>query len=100
MNRQSNWDDLSRTIRDEVDRAVNSQDFQNMARNVRHVVETLLMSAARPSEGRPRPSDRGARPRRSGWRIFTEKPVERSSADWRKPSSAAHFRFFAALEHW
>ena len=40
MNRQSNWDDLSRTIRDEVDRAVNSQDFQNMARNVRHVVET------------------------------------------------------------
>ena len=39
MNRQPNWDDLSRTIRDEVDRAVNSQDFQNMARNVRHVVE-------------------------------------------------------------
>ena len=40
MNRQPNWDELSRTIRDEVDRAVNSQDFQNMAQNVRRVVET------------------------------------------------------------
>ena len=39
MNRQPNWDELSRTIRDEVDRAVNSQDFQNMTQNVRRVVE-------------------------------------------------------------
>ncbi|MBR7179587.1 MAG: 5-bromo-4-chloroindolyl phosphate hydrolysis family protein [Oscillospiraceae bacterium] len=39
MNRQPNWDELSRTIRDEVERAVNSQDFQNMAQNVRRVVE-------------------------------------------------------------
>lgn len=40
MNRQPNWDELSRTIRDEVDRAVNSQDFQNMAQNVRRAAGT------------------------------------------------------------
>lgn len=39
MNNYANWDDLGRSIRDEVDRAVNSQDFQNMAQNVRRVVE-------------------------------------------------------------
>ena len=40
MSKHQNWDDLGRTIRDEVDRAVNSQDFQNMAKNIRQVVET------------------------------------------------------------
>ena len=40
MSNYPNWDDLGRTIRDEVDRAVNSQDFQNMAKNIRQVVET------------------------------------------------------------
>ena len=40
MSKHQNWDDLGRTIRDEVDRAVNSRDFQNMARNIRQVVET------------------------------------------------------------
>ena len=35
MSNYRNWDDLGRTIRDEVDRAVNSQDFQNMAKNIR-----------------------------------------------------------------
>ena len=39
MSNYRNWDDLGRTIRDEVDRAVNSQDFQNMAKNIRQVVE-------------------------------------------------------------
>ena len=39
MNNYQNWDDLGRAIRDEVDRAVNSQDFQNMARNIRQAVE-------------------------------------------------------------
>ena len=39
MNNYQNWDDLGRTIRDEVDRAINSQDFQNMAKNIRQVVE-------------------------------------------------------------
>ena len=40
MNNYSNWDDLGRSIRDEVDRAINSQDFQNMAQNIRQVVES------------------------------------------------------------
>ena len=40
MNNNSSWDDLGRSIRDEVERAVNSQDFQNMARNVRQVIES------------------------------------------------------------
>lgn len=40
MRNYQNWDDLGRTIRDEVDRAVSSQDFQNMAKNIRHVIET------------------------------------------------------------
>ena len=35
-----NWEELGRRIRDEVDRAVSSQDFQNMARNIRQVVES------------------------------------------------------------
>lgn len=39
MNNYQNWDDLGQTIRDEVDRAINSQDFQNMAKNIRQVVE-------------------------------------------------------------
>lgn len=39
MNNYQNWDELGRTIRDEVDRAINSQDFQNMAKNIRQVVE-------------------------------------------------------------
>ena len=39
MSNYQNWDDLGRTIRDEVERAVNSQDFQNMAKNIRQVVE-------------------------------------------------------------
>ena len=39
MSKYPNWDDLGRTIRDEVDRAVNSQDFQNMAQNIRQAVE-------------------------------------------------------------
>lgn len=40
MSNYQNWDDLGRTIRDEVDRAVNSQDFQNMAQNIRRAIET------------------------------------------------------------
>lgn len=40
MSNYQNWDDLGRNIRDEVDRAVNSQDFQNMAQNIRRVFET------------------------------------------------------------
>ena len=40
MNNNQNWDDLGRTIVDEVDRAVSSQDFQNMAQNIRRVIET------------------------------------------------------------
>ena len=39
MSNYPNWDDLGRTIRDEVERAVNSRDFQNMAKNVRQVVD-------------------------------------------------------------
>ena len=39
-----NWEDLGRRIRDEVDRAVNSRDFQNMAQNVRQVVEAAAGS--------------------------------------------------------
>ena len=40
MSKYQNLDDLGRTIEDVVDRAVNSQDFQNMAQNVRRVIET------------------------------------------------------------
>ena len=40
MNNYQNWDDLGRSIEDVVDRAVNSRDFQNMAKNVRQVIET------------------------------------------------------------
>ena len=40
MSNYQNWDDLGRNIRDEVDRAVSSQDFQNMAQNIRRVIET------------------------------------------------------------
>ena len=39
MNNYQNWDDLGRSIEDVVDRAVNSRDFQNMANNIRHVLE-------------------------------------------------------------
>ena len=39
MNKNQSWDDLGRRIQYEVDRAVNSQDFQNMANNIRHVLE-------------------------------------------------------------
>ena len=40
MNKNQSWDDLGRRIQYEVDRAVNSQDFQNMAKNIRQVVDT------------------------------------------------------------
>ena len=40
MSKYQNWDELGRSIRDEVDRAVNSRNFQNMAKNVRQAVET------------------------------------------------------------
>ena len=40
MNKNQGWDELGRRIQYEVDRAVNSQDFQNMAKNIRQVVET------------------------------------------------------------
>ena len=40
MNYNPNWDDLGRTIEHVVDQAVNSRDFQNMAKNVRQVIET------------------------------------------------------------
>ena len=40
MSKYQSWDDLGRRIQYEVDRAVNSRDFQNMAKNVRQVVET------------------------------------------------------------
>lgn len=40
MSNYQNWEDLGRNIRDEVDRAVNSQDFQNMAQNIRRVIAT------------------------------------------------------------
>ena len=40
MNNYRNWEDLGRSIEDVVDRAVNSRDFQNMAKNVRQVIET------------------------------------------------------------
>ena len=33
MRYDKNWEDLGSRIREEVDRAVNSQDFQNMAKN-------------------------------------------------------------------
>ena len=39
MSTYPNWDELGRTIRDEVERAVNSRDFQNMAKNIRHMSE-------------------------------------------------------------
>ena len=39
MNKNQNWDDLGRRIQYEVDRAVNSRDFQNMAKNIRQVVD-------------------------------------------------------------
>ena len=39
MNKNQSWDDLGRRIQYEVDRAVNSQDFQNMAKNIRQVVD-------------------------------------------------------------
>lgn len=40
MSKYQSWDDLGRRIQYEVDRAVNSQDFQNMAKNIRQVVDT------------------------------------------------------------
>ena len=40
MHYDNKWDDLGRRIVDEVDRAVNSRDFQNMAQNIRQVVES------------------------------------------------------------
>ncbi len=40
MNNYRNWDELGRSIEDVVDRAVNSRDFQNMAKNIRQVIET------------------------------------------------------------
>ena len=39
MNKNQSWDDLGRRIQYEVDRAVNSRDFQNMAKNIRQVVD-------------------------------------------------------------
>ena len=39
MNKNQSWDDLGRRIQYEVDRAVNSQDFQNMAKNIRQAVD-------------------------------------------------------------
>lgn len=39
MSKYQSWDDLGRRIQYEVDRAVNSQDFQNMAKNIRQVVD-------------------------------------------------------------
>ena len=39
MNKNQSWDDLGRRIQYEVDRAVNSRDFQNMAENIRQVVD-------------------------------------------------------------
>ena len=42
MRYDKNWEDLGSRIREEVDRAVNSQDFQNMAKNIRQTVETVV----------------------------------------------------------
>ena len=39
MSKYQSWDDLGRRIQYEVDRAVNSRDFQNMAKNIRQVVD-------------------------------------------------------------
>ena len=40
MNKQQSWDDLGRSIEDVVNRAVNSQDFRNMAKNIQQTIET------------------------------------------------------------
>ena len=42
MRYDKSWEDLGSRIREEVDRAVNSQDFQNMAKNIRQTVETVV----------------------------------------------------------
>ena len=42
MRYDSSWEDLGSRIREEVDRAVNSRDFQNMANNIRQTVETAV----------------------------------------------------------
>ena len=46
MHDYNNWEELGRSIRDEVDRAVNSQDFQNMARNVRQVIASAASTGS------------------------------------------------------
>ena len=40
MNKQQSWDDLGRSIEDVVNRAVNSQDFRNMAKNIQQTIES------------------------------------------------------------
>ena len=42
MRYDKSWEDLGSRIREEVDRAVNSHDFQNMAKNIRQTVEAAV----------------------------------------------------------